>query len=103
MGTGGTAIAERDGRPVGRAGPSRERTGSRRARRQRASGGTIPYLMIAPFLLLFLVFFVAPIVYAGYLSLFVDRLIGGQVFVGMDNYVRVLGDDGFREGLLRVI
>lgn len=38
--------------------------------------------------------FLAPIVYSIYLSLFRKQLVGGNTFVGMDNYARVLGRPG---------
>ncbi len=62
-----------------------------------------PYLFIAPFFALFLTFFVAPIFYAGYLSVFVDRIVGGVSFVGLENYKRVLTDPDFWSGLKRVV
>ena len=70
-------------------------------RRQRAT--IAPYLFIAPFFALFLTFFIAPIFYAGYLSVFVDRIIGGVSFVGLENYGRVLTDPDFWSGLKRVV
>lgn len=62
-----------------------------------------PYLFIAPFMLLFVAMFVAPLVYAGYLSLFNTRLVGGTVFVGLDNYLEALKDSEFTGGVLRMV
>jgi multiple sugar transport system permease protein len=62
-----------------------------------------PYLFIAPFMVLFLAMFVAPLAYAGYLSMFTNRLVGGEVFVGLDNYVEALGDSAFMSGVLRMV
>jgi multiple sugar transport system permease protein len=45
---------------------------------------------------------VAPVVYALYLSLFRQQLIGGNAFVGLGNYVAVLQDDKFWAALGRV-
>ena len=45
---------------------------------------------------------VIPLVYAGYLSLFESKLIGGEVFAGLDNYARALTDPQFLGGLGRV-
>ncbi len=59
-------------------------------------------MFVAPFLLIFLLFFVAPLVYAAYLSLYRDQLVGGTVFVGADNYVRAIGDQLLHEGVLRM-
>jgi multiple sugar transport system permease protein len=60
------------------------------------------YLFVAPFLVLFAALFVAPLLYAAYLSLFKDRLVGGTSFVGLANYSRALGDDQLIGGILRV-
>lgn len=77
---------------------------SPRARRGgRAATKAVPYILLAPFLILFAVFFVSPIVYAAYLSVFVDRVIGGQSFVGFENYARVLTDPLFLAGVGRVL
>lgn len=60
-----------------------------------------PYLFAAPFLILFLGFFVAPVFYAAYLSLFKD-VMGTSVFVGLQNYVTALQDSGFWVAMGRV-
>ncbi|WP_082598779.1 MULTISPECIES: carbohydrate ABC transporter permease [unclassified Kitasatospora] len=81
-------------RPTGR---------SRRASRSdRLGHGSFGYVFFAPFLVVFVIGIAAPLAYAAYLSLFQDRLVGGNVFVGFDNYTRALGDDLFRAGLWRV-
>ncbi|WP_406010822.1 sugar ABC transporter permease [Streptomyces sp. NBC_00637] len=67
-------------------------------RRHRAAGP----LFVAPFMVLFLLLFLAPLGYAAYLSLFRERLIGGTAFVGLDNYAQALGDSQFLHGLGRV-
>ncbi|EKX66584.1 sugar ABC transporter permease [Streptomyces ipomoeae] len=67
-------------------------------RRHRSPGP----LFVAPFMVLFLLLFLAPLGYAAYLSLFQERLIGGTVFVCLDNYVKALGDDQFLGGVGRV-
>jgi multiple sugar transport system permease protein len=59
-------------------------------------------LFVAPFLLLFLLLFLGPLVYAGYLSLFQDRLVGGTSFVGLDNYVTAVQDPRLHRGIARV-
>ncbi|GAA2868624.1 sugar ABC transporter permease [Streptosporangium fragile] len=56
----------------------------------------------APFCVVFLIAIVAPLAYAVYLSLFQDRLVGGNVFVGLANYVAAFEDRLFHVGLLRV-
>ena len=39
---------------------------------------------------LFLFAFIAPLVYALYLSLYREQLVGGNTFVGLDNYTEGL-------------
>ena len=59
---------------------------------------------VAPFLAVFALVFLAPIVYALYLSLFREQaFFGGKTFVGMDNYVDVFTDGKFWDGALRVL
>jgi multiple sugar transport system permease protein len=82
-------------------------TASRRARRLsrwrfwvRRVG--IPYLFLAPFLLAFLGFFILPLLYALWTSLFNERLVGGTVFVGLQNYQLALRDANFWSGVRNV-
>jgi multiple sugar transport system permease protein len=58
---------------------------------------------LAPFAIVFALVFLAPIAYALFLSLFADRLVGGVQFVGLDNYVRILGDARFWSGVGNVV
>jgi multiple sugar transport system permease protein len=58
--------------------------------------------MFTPFLAVFVLAIAAPLIYAVYLSLFQDRLVGGTVFVGLRNYGQALGDPLLRAGLERV-
>ena len=57
---------------------------------------------VLPFLVVFALVLVAPVVYAIYLSLFQEQMIGGNSFVGADNYVRALTDPNFWDALGRV-
>lgn len=57
---------------------------------------------VAPFLVVFALVFLAPVAYSVYLSLYRDQLIGGNHFVGLDNYRQALGDNEFWSGLGRV-
>jgi multiple sugar transport system permease protein len=57
---------------------------------------------VAPFLAVFALVLVAPVVYAIYLSLFRDQLIGGNAFVGLANYGAALTDPKFWQSLGRV-
>lgn len=56
-----------------------------------------------PFAIVFVLVFIAPLGYAFYLSLFQDRLIGGNHFVGIENYMAALSDPQFWDGFLRVV
>lgn len=60
------------------------------------------YLFFAPFFVVFLAVIVAPLVYAMYLSLFREQLIGGTSFVALENYSRAFTDPLFLRGLGRV-
>ena len=57
---------------------------------------------VAPFLAIFALVFVAPIGYSFYLSLYRSRLIGGNRFVGLDNYASALTDAHFWSSVGRV-
>jgi multiple sugar transport system permease protein len=59
------------------------------------------YLFILPFFIVFIAMLVVPLVYAGYLSLFESKLIGGDVFAGLANYGRALTDPSFLGSLGR--
>ena len=70
-----------------------------RGRFSLARPGAAGPIFVAPFLLLFLLLFLTPLGYAGYLSLFQHRLVGGTTFVGLKNYVTALTDPLLREGV----
>ena len=62
-----------------------------------------PYLFLAPFVLLFIAFIVAPLVYAFYMSLFRDTLVGGRQFAGAASYIKVAGDAKFWGGVWNLV
>ncbi|MEV5414229.1 sugar ABC transporter permease [Thermopolyspora sp. NPDC052614] len=81
--------------------------GRRRGVRERPRGRAVRYhwagwAFSAPFCLIFLIAIVAPLAYALYLSLYQDRLVGGNVFVGLANYAAAFSDRLFHVGLGRV-
>ncbi|KZE88536.1 carbohydrate ABC transporter permease [Microbacterium sp. TNHR37B] len=76
---------------------SRRRRGMRTTTRQWAGLG-----FVAPFLIVFALTFLAPVAYSIYLSLFRNKLVGGNSFVGIDNYLQAFTDPKFLEGALRV-
>ncbi|HEY0001693.1 MAG TPA: sugar ABC transporter permease, partial [Actinoplanes sp.] len=57
---------------------------------------------VGPFMGVFALVFLAPIGYSVYISLFKNRLIGGNSFVGLDNYQQALQDPNFWSALGRV-
>ena len=61
------------------------------------------WLFVAPFMIVFALIFIAPVLYSMYLSVFRDQMVGGNAFVGADNYIRALADDKFWESLGRVV
>ena len=58
---------------------------------------------VGPFMIVFALVFLAPLVYALYLSLFRDQLVGGTAFVGLENYAQALSDPQFWEAFGRVL
>ena len=68
-------------------------------RRRRSLRG---WQFVGPFMVVFTLVFLAPIAYSIYLSLFRNRLIGGNAFVGLDNYTQALQDSNFWSGVGRV-
>jgi multiple sugar transport system permease protein len=68
-------------------------------RRRRSLRG---WQFVGPFMVVFALVFLAPIAYSIYLSLFRNRLIGGNAFVGLDNYTQALTDPNFWSGVGRV-
>jgi multiple sugar transport system permease protein len=63
----------------------------------------IPYLFLLPFLVLFVMFLVLPLAYALWISVFADRLVGGTVVVGAENYLRAVRDPAFLGGVVRML
>lgn len=57
---------------------------------------------VGPFMIVFTLVLIAPVVYSIYLSLFKDQLIGGNHFVGLANYAQALADPKLWDSLGRV-
>jgi multiple sugar transport system permease protein len=76
------------------------RTGGMSARTRHKGMGL---LLIAPFLLLFLAFLVAPLGYAFWLSLRTSTLVGGDHFSWFSNYKQTFTDPHFLSGVRRVV
>jgi ABC-type sugar transport system permease subunit len=82
-----------DGRPIGDRGSWWER-------HQKL---LVPYIFIAPNLIVFTVFVLVPILFAFYISLTEWSLIGTPEFVGLGNYVELLGDGQFWRSLYNTL
>ena len=76
--------------------------GARARRRSTRGTSRAGFLFALPFLVVFLAMLVLPLGYAAYLSLFREQLVGGNSFVGLDNYIRAVQDPDLRDGVLRV-
>ncbi|HWG25113.1 sugar ABC transporter permease [Actinospica sp.] len=79
--------------------PPRTRGTELKRRRRRKWTG---WGFVGPFLLVFLFVLVAPVGYAIYLSLYQNKLIGGNKFAGLANYSQALTDSQFWTGFERV-
>src|SRR5215207_8015284 len=72
------------------AGPLRRRRGRSGAAGAPGGGGLMPYLFLAPYLILFGLFVLAPSVYVIWISLHDwDFLLPGKPFVGLQNYLNL--------------
>lgn len=61
------------------------------------------YLFIMPFIIVFLIFSVYPVLRTFYLSFMNYKGYGEETFVGLDNYIRVFKDQYFWKSLLNTI
>ena len=61
------------------------------------------WAFVAPFMIVFALVFLAPLVYSIYLSLFRTQLVGGTSFVWFENYLQALTDPQFWEAFGRVL
>ena len=82
-----------DGRPV-------ENRGGWWGRNQKR---LVPYIFIAPNMIVFTAFVFVPILFAFYISLTEWSLIGTPQFVGLGNYVEMLGDGQFWRALFNTL
>ena len=91
--TSATAVAPSRQRPS----PHPARSASRRAADRRRS--LTGWLFIAPFGVVFLLFLIAPLGYAFYLSLFTKGLATGTEFAWFTNYITAFTDPSFLRGI----
>lgn len=61
------------------------------------------YIMLAPWLLIFILFTLVPIAFSLFYSFTNYDMIGNSDFVGLDNYIRMFGDDIFITSLKNTI
>ena len=78
--------------------PSPDRPPARGRPRRRWTG----WGFLAPFMTVFTLVFVAPILYSLHLSVYRDQLVGGTSFVGLENYSGALTDPVFWDSVSRV-
>src|SRR3989337_3076129 len=71
--------------------------GTRRGRSPLA--GLAPYLFLAPYLVVFLPFFLLPALFSAVVSLTNWKIVGTPTFVGLQNYARLLQDPLFTTAL----
>jgi len=74
-----------------------------RRRRGPSRQSIVGWGFVAPFAIVFLAFLVAPLLFALYLSLFQNQLIGGTRFVGIGNYAKAFTDPNFLDGIWFVL
>lgn len=67
------------------------------------SGRWTALALMAPLLLLIMIFFYLPVIDAFYWSFFLERPFGGANFVGLNNFTRVLSDPAFWESLRKTV
>src|SRR5215211_1136289 len=78
---------------------SDDRRGGAPRRRDPHAAGAAPWLFLAPYLVLFLAFVVAPIVYGLYISLHrYDYTLPNKPFVGLENYTDLFTPDSITFG-----
>lgn len=74
------------------------RNPKKKASRLQGQGGTLPYLLVAPSIGFFLVFYIYPIAYNIYLSFFEWNLISPEkAFVGLANFQNLFSESEFIE------
>jgi multiple sugar transport system permease protein len=60
------------------------------------------YLFVLPFVVIFVAMLIVPLAFAGYLSFFQEKLVGGVSFIGFGNYVHAFLDPEFLGGIARM-
>jgi multiple sugar transport system permease protein len=76
---------------------------AQRRSKAKAQASRTAYFFLAPFLIVFALSIVIPLGYALVISFFKKQLIGGTIFVGVDNYLRAFSDTLLHDGVFRVL
>ncbi|WP_426989294.1 carbohydrate ABC transporter permease [Pseudarthrobacter sp. Y6] len=71
-------------------------------RTRKHTGRWMGWAFVGPFMFVFVLVFIAPVLYAFYLSLFQNQMVGGDRFVGAANYLQALADPQFWDSVTRV-
>lgn len=71
------------------------KTKTRTAARGKIGQKALPYLLVAPAMIIFLVFVIWPVIYMLYVSFFDWNMIADMKFVGFKNYVKMFADKDF--------
>ncbi|WP_248762321.1 carbohydrate ABC transporter permease [Pseudarthrobacter sp. SSS035] len=67
------------------------------------AGRWMGWAFVGPFMLVFVLVFIAPVLYTFYLSLFQNQMVGGDKFVGGANYLQAMADPQFWDSVIRVV
>ncbi len=74
---------------------SKKEAGSRSLSLEGLGSKALPYMMIAPAMIICAVFMIYPIIYMVYLSFFKWNMIGDMKFIGIENYISAFTDSEF--------
>ncbi|MDD7928752.1 carbohydrate ABC transporter permease [Microbacterium thalli] len=72
-------------------------------KRRRTSVEQQGWFFVGPFAIVFALVFLAPLAYALYLSFFREQIVGGNAFVGIENYATAFTDPKLWDGFVRVL
>lgn len=78
--------------------PMKEKQLKKRRKKGMITPRTVPYILLGPTLILFILFYVYPII-SSFLLSFQTRINGEYVFAGLSNYTRMLQDPLFYKAL----
>lgn len=82
-----------------KSGATPSRSKRRRIRSASRADAVAPYAYIAPFFIIFGIFGLFPTLFTFYVAMFKWNPIGGQTFIGFDNFVQLYGDPRFWNAL----